>query len=266
LFIVRIQVLFSHWFKTGVEMTVRQYQSVRVWDVPTRLFHWINVVCILLLIFLGFTLMYMEQLGFSGWEAKLALKRYHATIGYVFVTNLLVRFAWAFLGNAHARWRSFLPDSASRRDVMPYIRDLIAGRPRQYVGHTPAGRVAITLMFAVMTVSALTGLVRAGTDLYYPPFGGMVASYVANPGVDPATLRPGKVPEANPERYDRVKSLRGNFGNIHIFSAYTLIFLAVFHIFAVVWTERYKGGIVSAMISGRKMLDVEQPPADADKT
>jgi Ni/Fe-hydrogenase 1 B-type cytochrome subunit len=247
-------------------MTVKQYQSVKVWDAPTRLFHWVNVVCVLLLVFLGFTMMYSEELGFSGWETKLALKQYHAAIGYVFVTNLLIRFAWAFLGNAHARWRAFLPGRDSRRDVLPYIRDLFAGHPRQYVGHTPAGRVAITLLYAMMLAQALTGMVRAGTDLYYPPFGGLIAGYVANPGVDPATLRPGKVPEANPEKYERVKAMRGKFGEIHIFGAYILIFLAVIHIIAVVITERYKGGIVSAMISGRKMLDAEQPPADAGKT
>jgi len=247
-------------------MTVKQYRSARVWDAPTRLFHWINVVCVLLLVFLGLTLMYMNELGFSGWETKLALKKYHATVGYVFLFNLLIRFAWAFLGNAHARWRAFLPGRESRRDALPYVKDLLAGHPRQYVGHTPAGRVAVTLMFAVMLVLAVTGLIRAGTDLYYPPFGGLIAGYVANPGVDPATLKPGKVPEANPERYDRVKSLRGSFGKIHIYAAYTLMFLAVLHIIAVVITERYKSGIVSAMISGRKLLDEDQPPADAGST
>jgi len=247
-------------------MSVKQYESVKVWDTPTRLFHWINVVCVLLLVFLGFTLMYMQELGFSGWESKLALKQYHAAIGYVFVTNLLVRFAWAFLGNAHARWRAFLPSRDALRNVLPYIRDLVAGRPRQYVGHTPAGQVAITLLFAVMTMQALTGMVRAGTDLYYPPFGGLIAGYVAKPGVDPATLKPGKVPEADPEKYERVKAMRGQFGVIHVLGAYLLIFLAVVHIIAVVITERYKSGIVSAMISGRKMLDAGQPPADADKT
>jgi cytochrome b len=183
----------------------------------------------------------------------------------VFVANLLIRLVWAFFGNAHARWRAFLPVKDSRRDVFRYLGDLLRGKPRQYIGHTPPGRVAVTLLLAFMVVQALTGLIRAGTDLYYPPFGGMIASYVANPGVDPATLRPGNVPEANKERYARVKTIRGKIGTIHIYGAYTLMFLAVLHIIAVVLTERYKSGLVSAMISGRKLIDEEQPPADAER-
>ena len=47
-------------------------------------------------------------------------------------------------------------------------------------------------------VQAVTGLVLAGTDLFYPPIGSWIASWVAAPGIDPATL----VPYA-PEMYDK---------------------------------------------------------------
>ena len=247
-------------------MSVRQYRYVEVWDTPTRIFHWVNVMLVILVVFTGFTFMFREQLGLAGWEIKLALMKYHTIIGYVFVINLAGRLAWAFFGNEHARWRAFLPGKDWRRGVVVYLKDLFSGHPRQYLGHTPPGRIAVTLMVIMLVVLALTGLIRASTDLYYPPAGGLIAGYIANPGVDPATLQPGNVPEANSDRYLQVKSIRGIFGRIHVLATYVLMLLVILHVAAVVITERYKGGIVSAMISGRKLLDEEQPPADDENS
>jgi len=250
-------------FRQERYMSVKQYRYVTVWDTPTRVFHWINVMLVILVTFTGFTFMFREQLGLTGPDIKLALMKYHTIIGYVFVINLAGRLTWAFLGNEHARWRAFLPGKDWRHGVVAYLNELFAGSPRQYLGHTPPGRIAVTLMIAILVVLALTGLIRASTDLYYPPAGGLIAGYIANPGVDPATLPPGNVPEANSDRYQQVKSIRGIFGRIHVLATYVLMLLVALHVTAVVITEKYKGGIVSAMISGRKLLDEGQPPADA---
>ncbi|HYQ72534.1 MAG TPA: cytochrome b/b6 domain-containing protein [Gammaproteobacteria bacterium] len=247
-------------------MSFKKFRYVEVWDTPTRVFHWVNVLLVILVTFTGFTFMFRDTLGLHGGEIKMALMKYHTIIGYVFVVNLVGRLLWAFFGNQHARWRAFLPGKGWRSGIVGYLKDLSAGRPRPYLGHTPPGRVAVTLMLAVLVVLSLTGLIRASTDLYYPPAGSLIAAYIARPGIDPATLQPGNVPEANSDRYLQVKSIRGIFGRVHVLATYVLLVLVILHVYAVVITERYKGGIVSAMISGRKLLDEAQPPADAEKS
>jgi Ni/Fe-hydrogenase 1 B-type cytochrome subunit len=52
------------------------------------------------------------------------------------------------------------------------------------------GRLAITFILLLMLTMAVTGLVRAGTDIYYPPFGSLVAEYIAAPGTAPDSIKP----------------------------------------------------------------------------
>jgi cytochrome b561 len=104
----------------------------------------------------------------------------------------------------------------------------------------------------------VTGLVRAGTDIYYPPFGGFAAAYVAKPGVDPETLAPYDVTMVDEAKFARLKAFKRPFGVVHIWSAYLLMAMIVLHVAAVVITElREGGGIVSAMFTGRKVLTRE---------
>jgi len=88
------------------EFSVKEYQ---VWDLPTRLFHWINVFAILMLMFVGLVMLNKSAMGIQSMEAKIALKQLHVVIGYIFTLNLLWRVVWGFVGNKHARWSAILP-------------------------------------------------------------------------------------------------------------------------------------------------------------
>ena len=85
-----------------------ELKSYAVWDVNTRWFHWINVICVTALAVVGVVILNAGDLGVHN-AGKVTLKTVHAWIGYVFVLNLLWRIAWAFFGNCNARWRSILP-------------------------------------------------------------------------------------------------------------------------------------------------------------
>lgn len=236
-------------------MVRTEYSGYRVWDAPTRWFHWINVLTVVLLIFTGFVLMFRSQIGLEGGPAKIALKKLHVWIGYVFMLNLSIRILWGFFGNEYARWASVLPSRDSLRGVAAYIDSWKKGSPRQYIGHNPLGRLAVTLMFFLLIVIGLTGLIRAGTDIYYPPFGGMVAGYVVVDGADPASLVPGSEKFMHEGRSKRVDQVKQVTGWIHIKGSYVLMFMIVLHVYAVVAAERYEGiNLVSAMISGNKLL------------
>lgn len=227
----------------------------RVWDRPTRLFHWINFSCIVGLLIFGLLMLYKKELGITSMEAKISLKTVHVIIGYVFVLNLLFRIVWGFIGNRYARWSAILPGRGFRQALRDYRASLSTGSPLQYLGHNPLGRLAIATMFLLMLVMAVTGLIRAGTDIYYPPFGSAVAEYIAAPGTDPASLIPYNPEGTDPAKAEQLKAFKGPFGDIHIYTAFTLLFVIVVHIIAVIVTDSREGGsLISAMFTGTKVL------------
>jgi cytochrome b len=63
---------------------------VRVWDLPTRLFHWALAVC------------------FSGFLISGAAMAFHFRFGYAMLTLLLFRFVWGLVGGRWSRFSSFL--------------------------------------------------------------------------------------------------------------------------------------------------------------
>jgi Ni/Fe-hydrogenase 1 B-type cytochrome subunit len=242
-------------YSTERKMDTSNLKAYRVWDLPTRLFHWINFTAVISLIFFGLVMLYKKELGITSVEAKIALKEVHVIIGYVFVLNLGFRILWGFIGNQYARWRAILPGTGFLQSVHDYKASLAAGNPQQFLGHNPLGRLAITVMLMLLIVMATSGLIRAGTDIYYPPFGAYVADYVAAPGTDPASLVPYDPAGTIAEKADRLNAFKKPFGLIHLYSAYILMLIIVIHITAVVYTEvREGGGIISAMFSGRKVL------------
>lgn len=244
------------------ETVITNLKSYDVWDVPTRCFHWINVLCVLLLAGFGLVILNAGAFDISN-SGKILLKTLHVWVGYVFALNIVVRLVWGFLGNRHARWRQMLPGGKGySQRLRSYSASLAAGHPQPYLGHNPLGRIAVTGLLLVMIVQASTGLLLAATDIYFPPFGSWVAHWIAAQGVDPATLIP-----YSPEMYDKasyadMRSLREPFAVVHLYGFYLLAIGIVFHICGVVITElREGGGLTSAMISGRKVL--KGTPVDA---
>jgi cytochrome b len=112
---------------------------VRVWDLPTRLFHWLLVFFIAGLVVTGYT-----GGGAMAW---------HARFGYAVLTLLLFRVVWGFIGGHWSRFRSFL---YAPRSVLAYL----GGRshPDHLVGHNPLGAGSVFAMLAVLLAQALTGL------------------------------------------------------------------------------------------------------------
>ncbi len=106
-----------------------------------------------------------------------------------------------------------------------------------------------------MFTQVVTGLLRAGTDIYYPPFGSYVASQVAAEGVDPASLIPYDKTGVDEAAYKALGEFKGPFGLAHLYSAYTLVALILLHIFTVVLVEaRNRGSLISSIFSGRKIF------------
>ena len=112
---------------------------VRVWDLPTRLFHWLLAACVVLLV----------ATGYIGGDAM----QWHARLGYAVLTLLLFRLVWGFIGGHWSRFRSFLYAPSS---VLAYV----GGRahPDHLVGHNPLGAGSVFAMLLVLLAQVGTGL------------------------------------------------------------------------------------------------------------
>ena len=115
------------------------YRPVRIWDVPTRLFHWTLAVAILAA--------YLSH-EFSTIER-------HMQIGYLVLTLVVFRLIWGVVGSRTARFSSFVPTPGW---TAGYVRALARGRPPSTVGHNPLGSILIYLMLILVAFQATTGL------------------------------------------------------------------------------------------------------------
>jgi cytochrome b len=123
-------------------------QAVRVWDLPTRLFHWSLAASFLV----AFVTSESEK-----W------RDIHVVAGYSLAGLIAFRLLWGFVGGRHSRFADFLPTPAK---VVEYLKSLLAGTPQHYVGHNPAGAVAIFLLLAGGLIVAASGYAT------YNEFGG----------------------------------------------------------------------------------------------
>ena len=106
-----------------------------------------------------------------------------------------------------------------------------------------------------------TGMVRAGTDIYYPPLGNIFASQVAAEGVSPSDIKPYDKTGTDADKLAELQAFKKPFGVIHVYTAYVLWLLILLHVVAVIRADSgAEGTLISAMFSGEKYLPRE--PAD----
>lgn len=251
---------------TDNEFSDNKLKFFPVWDRTTRLFHWLNVLCIIGLISVGIAILNSKSLGISN-DGKFILKTVHVYIGYVFVLNLSWRIIWGFLGNKYARWRSILPIyKGYMSSLKKYIRGMKSGETPMYLGHNPLAKLMVALLFLLLSTQAVTGLVLAGTDLYLPPFGHEIAEWVTASGEEHEkikNLKPGSNEDVDSAAYAEMRKFRKPIITTHIYTFYLLLIAITLHITAVIIVEvKEKNGIVTAMLTGKKIFSKE--PVDLD--
>ena len=101
------------------------FKRVLVWELPVRLFHWVNTLCITVLAITGLiianppALMSSAEAFDSYWFGT--VRAIHFITAYVFFVNALARIYWAFRGNYYANWRTFIPLSKKARDNIMHV-------------------------------------------------------------------------------------------------------------------------------------------------
>ncbi len=140
--------------------------SMRVWDAPTRLFHW---AIVLLVAFSYFTIKYA-----SGAHVEL-LTNLHKLSGYAMLTLLLFRLAWGFVGSETSRFGQFLRNPL---DGLRHLRHFARREPDDQVGHNAAGGWMVLVLLVTLGVQAVTGLFTFD-DVPEGPLGGTVSEATA---------------------------------------------------------------------------------------
>jgi len=113
---------------------------ILVWDVPTRVFHWL-----LVLSFIGVFLTAESE----------RMRDIHVLFGYNLLALLAFRMLWGFIGTRYARFGSFLFRPG---EIAAYLKSLVNRNPAHFIGHNPAGSVAIWLLLILGFASSVSGV------------------------------------------------------------------------------------------------------------
>lgn len=184
-----------------------QEPRLRVWDPVVRIVHWGLAGSVLI--------------AFLTEDEWLDL---HVYAGYTAAGLLALRIVWGFVGSRHARFADFV---RGPRATLAYLRDILRGHPRRYLGHNPAGAAMAVALIGGFGATVVTGaMALAGGD-----FAGPLAPWLSD--MSPAAAR--------------------DLKEVHEAIAWSTLFLVPFHLIGVAAASlQHKENLVRSMIDGHK--------------
>jgi Ni/Fe-hydrogenase 1 B-type cytochrome subunit len=141
------------------------YRRVYVWELPVRIYHWLNALVIVLLGLTGY-LIGNPQALFSANEAYQMywfgwVRFIHFTAAYIYFFNFIFRLYWGFVGNKYARWDRFIPFRQQQfKDLIEVLKvDILESKlhGRISVGHNVLAGISYFGTFLVFLLQAITG-------------------------------------------------------------------------------------------------------------
>lgn len=120
--------------------------KIRVWDLPTRVFHWLMVAAF-------FAAFYTSR---TEW-----LLDYHISAGCVAGGLVVFRVLWSTAGNSYARFSDFV---GGWRDIVGYLTGVLRLRPEKYLGHNPAVGAMVVVMLTTIGCIVISGIITYGGE------------------------------------------------------------------------------------------------------
>ena len=139
---------------------------VRVWDLPTRIFHWALAAGVI-------------ALGITGTVGSFNAMVWHFRLGHAVLALLLFRVVWGLVGGRWSRFNAFI---YSPRAVIDYFKG--KGKPAHSAGHSPIGAGSVFAMLALLIAQVASGLV---SDDEVAASAGPLARFVSNATVSLAS-------------------------------------------------------------------------------
>ncbi len=134
-----------------------------VWDIPTRLFHWLLVILL------------VAQWGTA--ELGNDFMELHFYLGYTTLGLIVFRILWGFLGTKYAKFNDFLKGPAA---LWRYIKTLNQPKAPRTIGHNPVGGVFVVTVLLLVLAQAISGLFADDDMFYSGPYASSVSSDIQN--------------------------------------------------------------------------------------
>lgn len=131
-------------------MSSSNRSTIRVWDLPTRLFHWMFATCVIGAIV-------------TAKSGNILWMEWHIWFGIIALALLIFRVIWGFTGSRYARFANFV---RCPRTIVEYLRSGTPSLP----GHNPLGALSVIALLLAVGVQAVTGLFVSDDILYQGPF------------------------------------------------------------------------------------------------
>jgi cytochrome b len=130
--------------------------SIKIWDLPLRIFHWLLVACF-----------------FIAYLTEDELLDIHVWAGYLLMALIIFRLMWGFVGNQYARFSSFICSPAKS---LAYLKTVFTLSSSRYLGHNPAGSAMIVMLLISLLMTVISGVIVYAADQNLGPLAGYVGS------------------------------------------------------------------------------------------
>lgn len=220
---------------------VHRLRRVYVWELPVRIYHWVNAAVMVALIATGFYIANPPALT-SGKEASFQflmgwMRFIHFVAAYIFFFNFLFRLYWGFTGNKWANWKQFIPTNKRFFKEMWQVFKIdilmMKGKEHMSVGHNAMAGFIYFFTFIAFGIQCLTGfgLYASMSNWWLPRFFIWVPALL---GGDILTRQ------------------------VHHWTMWFFILFAVIHVYLVFYHDYVEGrGEISSMGGGWKFIEEE---------
>lgn len=221
---------------------ITNFKRVYVWELPVRIFHWLNVLALFVLVVTGFIIANPPAILSSAEATNLhsfgIVRFIHFGAAYIFFFNMIFRLYWSIVGNKYASWRAFWPFSKKtwnnfwhvlKIDIMllnedhPDVKNIS-------IGHNSVATLSYLALFFIALIQVFTGFA-----LYADTSGWWL-----------------------PKLFDWVSPLLGGdfvTRTIHHISTWVFILFSIVHVYLVFYHDWLEGrGEVSSMFGGYKFV------------
>lgn len=213
-------------------------REVYVWQLPVRIFHWVNAFAITILCITGYiigdppAIMHGTAPEFNYWFGWVRLT--HFIAAFIFIINFLVRIYWFFAGNTFSRWPNYIPLTKKQwRGIFETTKVdvlLLSPKPVYDIGHNSLAAFTYFGLFLIMIVQSVTGLA-----MFYVDSDSILAPF-----------------------FGKLLIIMGGFypvRDIHHILMWAFILFAIVHIYLVFYHDYIeRNGIASSIIGGWKFI------------
>jgi len=153
-------------------------KKIYVWQLPVRLYHWVNALVVVTLAVTGYLIGKPPALT-SGSEASFGywfgtVRFVHFVSAFVFFFNFLFRIYWGFAGNKYADWKNFIPYKKEQwKEIFQVLKiDIlqVSNVKLKSIGHNSMAGITYFLTFLAFLFQSITGfgMYSAMSDAFLP--------------------------------------------------------------------------------------------------